>query len=153
MIDFSLEKKHEEIIEKYKDFTNRFIIPNRKYHDESTEFPMEIIKAAYDEKIMNGPISKKFGGNGYNIFEGSLASEEMGAGCIGIGICIDAHTLALTPLFLAANEEQQKKFYGMINEEKSVASYCLTEPNAGSDVAGIKSTAIKKGRPTRGRRR
>ena len=145
MIDFSLEKKHEEIIEKYKDFTNRFIIPNRKYHDESTEFPMEIIKAAYDEKIMNGPISKKFGGNGYNIFEGSLASEEMGAGCIGIGICIDAHTLALTPLFLAASEEQQKKFYGMINEEKSVASYCLTEPNAGSDVAGIKSTAIKKG--------
>ena len=67
------------------------------------------------------------------------------AACVGIGICIDASTLALTPLLLAATDEQQKKFFGQIIEEKGVAAYCLTEPNAGSDVAGIKSAAIKKG--------
>jgi acyl-CoA dehydrogenase len=69
----------------------------------------------------------------------------MGAGCIGIGICIDANTLALTPLLIAGNEEQKKKFFGLINEQKGVAAYCLTEPNAGSDVQGIKSAAIRKG--------
>ncbi len=145
MVDFSLNKREIEIQEKYRDFTERWIKPNALKYDKLAEFPWEIVKAAYDEKIINGPIPEKFGGNGFSLFEGALASEEFGAGCIGIGIGIDANTLALTPLLLSANDEQQKKFYGRIREEKGVAAYCLTEPNAGSDVAGIKSTAILKG--------
>ena len=145
MISFELTKKQLEIQEKYRDFTEKYIKPNALKYDQLAEFPWEIVKAAYEEGIVNGPIPENFGGNGYTLMEGALASEELGAGCIGIGICIDANTLALTPLLLAANEEQQKRFYGMINEVKGVAGYCLTEPNAGSDVAGIKSTAILKG--------
>jgi len=86
-----------------------------------------------------------YGGQGHSIFESSLASEEFGAGCVGIGICMDANTLALTPLYLGASEEQKKKFFGRIVEEQGVAAYALTEPNAGSDVAGIKTQAIKHG--------
>ena len=145
MVDFSLSNKQKEIQEKYRDFTNRFIIPNRLKYDDLAEFPWDIVKQAYKERIMIGPIPEKFGGNGFNIMDSAIASEELGAGCIGIGICIDANTLALTPLLLSANEEQQKKFFGLINERQGVAAYCLTEPNAGSDVAGIKSSAIKKG--------
>ncbi len=145
MVDFSLTNEQQAIVEKYKDFTEKYIRPDRLKHDKLAEFPWDIVKKAYDEGIMNGPMPTKFGGNGYNIFEGALASEELGAGCIGIGICIDANTLALTPMLLAANEQQQSKFFGQINEEKAVAAYCLTEPNAGSDVQGIKSTAILKG--------
>ncbi|MCK4407143.1 MAG: acyl-CoA dehydrogenase family protein [Bacteroidales bacterium] len=145
MIDFSLSNKQKEIQEKYRDFTNRVIIPNRLKYDDLAEFPWEIVKQAYKEGIMNGPIPEKFGGKDFNIMDSAIASEELGAGCIGIGICIDANTLALTPLLLSANEEQQKKFFGLINEKQGVAAYCLTEPNAGSDVAGIKSAAIKKG--------
>jgi acyl-CoA dehydrogenase len=145
MIDFSLSNKQKEIQEKYRDFTNRLIIPNRLKYDDLAEFPWDIVKQAYKEGIMNGPIPEKFGGKGFNIMDSAVASEELGAGCIGIGIGIDANTLALTPLLLSANEEQQKKFFGLINEKQGVAAYCLTEPNAGSDVAGIKSTAIKKG--------
>ncbi|MBL6963262.1 MAG: acyl-CoA dehydrogenase family protein [Bacteroidetes bacterium] len=145
MLDFSLSNKETDIIEKYRDFTERWFKPNALKYDKLAEFPWEVVKAAYDEKIMNGPMPEKFGGNGFSLYEGALASEEMGAGCIGIGICIDASTLALTPLFLAANEKQQKKWFGRIVEDKGVAAYCLTEPNAGSDVAGIKSAAIKHG--------
>ncbi len=145
MVSFELEKKQIEIIEKYRDFTKRWIIPNRKKYDELSEFPWDIVKAAYDEKIINGSIPLEYGGNGFNIFEGSLASEELGYGCTGIGICIDASILALTPTFVAASEEQKKRIYGEINERKAVAAYALTEPNAGSDVAGIKTQAIKTG--------
>ncbi|MDZ7740816.1 MAG: acyl-CoA dehydrogenase family protein [Bacteroidota bacterium] len=145
MIDFTLEKKHQEIIEKYRDFADREIRPNRLKYDELAEFPWPIVKKAYKEGLMNGPVPEKFGGNGYSIFEGALASEELGAGCIGIGICIDANTLALTPLMLAGNDEQHARFFGFLKETEGVAAYCLTEPNAGSDVQGIKSTAIKKG--------
>ncbi|HBS86555.1 MAG: hypothetical protein A2W91_20255 [Bacteroidetes bacterium GWF2_38_335] len=145
MIDFSLSPEQKAIQEKYKDFTARWITPNARKYDELAIFPWDIVKEAYKEGIMNGPVPKKFGGNGYNVLDSALASEELGAGCIGIGIGIDANTLALTPLILAANEEQQKRFFGQIVDEKGVAAYCLTEPNAGSDVAGIKSTAIKHG--------
>ena len=145
MIDFSLTTKQLEIQEKYRDFADRFIRPNRMKYDESCEFPWDIVKQAYKEGLMNGPVPLQWGGNGYNIFEGALSSEELGAACVGIGICIDANTLALTPLLLSGTEDQQKKFFGLIKEQQAVAAYCLTEPNAGSDVAGIKSTAILKG--------
>ncbi len=145
MIDFRLDENLLKIQEKYRDFTARWITPNALKYDELAIFPWEVIKAAYDEGIMNGPLPKEFGGNGYNLLEGAMAAEELGAGCIGIGIGIEANTLALTPLLLAANADQQNRFYGRIKEEKGVAAYCLTEPNAGSDVQGIKSTAIKHG--------
>jgi acyl-CoA dehydrogenase len=145
MVDFRLDEEHLAIQEKYRKFTEEWITPNARKYDLSAEFPWPVIKEAYKQGIMNGPIPKKFGGNGYSLFQGAIAAEELGAGCIGIGIGIEANTLALTPLLLAANDEQQKRFYGRINEEQGVAAYALTEPNAGSDVQGIKTTAIKKG--------
>jgi len=145
MIDFSLSKEQQDLVEKYKDFTNRVIIPNRVKYDESTEFPWEVVKQAYKEGLMNGPVPVKFGGHGHNILNSALASEEMGAGCIGIGISLDANTLGLTPWLVGSSDEQMKKFMGELIEREAVTGYCLTEPNAGSDVAGIKSTAIKKG--------
>lgn len=145
MIDFSLTKEQRELQEKVRDFAQREMIPNARKYDESAEFPWEIVKKAYDEGLMNGPVEQKYGGHGHSIFESALSSEELGAGCVGIGICMDANTLALTPLLLGATEEQKKRFFGQIVETKGVAAYALTEPNAGSDVAGIKSSAILKG--------
>ena len=145
MIDFRITDEQMAIREKFRDFTKRWITPNALKYDEIAEFPWPVIKEAYKEGIMNGPIPKEFGGNGYSLLDSAIAAEELGAGCIGIGIGIEANTLALTPLLLAANDEQQKRFYGLINEEKGVAGYALTEPNAGSDVQGIKTTALKKG--------
>ena len=145
MIDFKLTTEQEEIIAKYRDFSDRWIVPNRLKYDDLAEFPWPVVKAAYDEGIMNGPMDLQYGGHGHSLLDGALASEELGAGCVGIGICIDANTLALTPLYLAASDSLKKEYFGIINEEKAVAAYCLTEPNAGSDVQGIQSTAIKKG--------
>jgi acyl-CoA dehydrogenase len=145
MISFELDKRRQEIVEKYRDFTKRWIIPNRMKYDELAEFPWDIVHAAYDEKIINAAMPEEYGGSGFDILDGALASEELGFGCTGIGICIDASTLALTPLLLAGTEEQKKNLFGEIREKKGVAAYALTEPNAGSDVQGIKSSAIKKG--------
>jgi acyl-CoA dehydrogenase len=145
MIDFTLDSKLQDIVDRYREFTSRVIVPVRMKYDELAEFPWEVVKAAYGEGLMNGQVPVQYGGNGYNLVESTLASIELGYGCIGIGICIDANTLALTPLILAGNEEQKKKFFGLIVEKKGVAAYCLTEPNAGSDVANIKSTAIQHG--------
>ena len=141
MVGFELEKKQLEIIEKYKDFTSRWIIPQRKKWDELAEFPWEIVKAAYDENIINGTLPVEYGGNGFSIFESALTSEEFGYGCTGIGISIDASTLALTPTFLAATDEQKKRIYGEMIEKKAVAAYGLTEPDAGSDALSMRTRA------------
>jgi alkylation response protein AidB-like acyl-CoA dehydrogenase len=145
MIDFQLDKRHEEIVEKYRDFSDRWIVPNRMKYDQSATFPWEIVKAAYDEKIIHASVPVEYGGQGHNILDGALASEELGKGCTGIGICIDASTLAITPLLLMGSDEQKKRIFGEIFEKKAVVAYALTEPSAGSDVQGIKSTAIKNG--------
>ncbi len=145
MVDFSLEPKQIELQAKVRDFADRYMRPNSRKYDELAEFPWDVVKQAYKEGLMNGPMAKKFGGSEHTIFESALASEELGAGCVGIGICMDANTLALTPLYLGATDEQKKRFFGQIIEEQSVAAYALTEPNAGSDVAGIKSQAILHG--------
>jgi alkylation response protein AidB-like acyl-CoA dehydrogenase len=145
MVDFTLTKEQKELQEKVRDFAQRELIPNARKYDESAEFPWDIVKKAYDEGLMNGPVPVEYGGHGHNILESAIQSEELGAGCVGIGICMDANTLALTPLLLGASDEQKKRFFGQIVETKGVAAYALTEPNAGSDVAGIKSTAILKG--------
>ena len=145
MIDFQLEKRQLEIIEKYRDFSNRWIVPNRMKYDQLATFPWDIVKAAYDEGIINASIPVEFGGRGHNILDSAIASEELGYGCTGIGICIDASTLALTPLLLTGTPEQKKRLFGEIIEKKAVAAYALTEPMAGSDVQGIKSTALKQG--------
>jgi acyl-CoA dehydrogenase len=145
MIDFSLTKEQQAIVEKYRDFAETVIKPVREKYDISGEFPWEVVKKAYDAGLMNSQIAKEYGGEGLNIFDAQLGSEELGAVCAGIGISIDANMLALTPWYIAATPDQMKKFMGRLNEEKGAAAYCLTEPNAGSDVAGIKSNAIKKG--------
>ncbi|MFO7613292.1 MAG: acyl-CoA dehydrogenase family protein [Bacteroidales bacterium] len=145
MLDFQLDKRQQEIIEKYRDFSNRWIVPNRMKYDELATFPWDIVHAAYDEKIINASLPVEYGGQNFSILDGALSSEELGYGCTGIGICIDASTLALTPLLLTGSDEQKKRFFGEIIEKKGVAAYALTEPNAGSDVQGIKTTAIKHG--------
>jgi len=145
MVDFSLTKEQQAIVEKYRDFAENVIKPVRDKYDLSGEFPWEVVKKAYDAGLMNSQIPKKFGGEGLNIFDAQLGSEELGAVCAGIGISIDANMLALTPWVIAASDEQLKKFMGEIVEKKAAVAYALTEPNAGSDVAGIKSNAILKG--------
>ncbi|NOZ34044.1 MAG: acyl-CoA dehydrogenase [Chlorobi bacterium] len=145
MVDFSLTKEQQAVIEKYRDFAENVIKPVRAKYDLSGEFPWEVVKKAYDAGLMNSQIPKKFGGEGLNIFDAQLGSEELGAACAGIGISIDANMLALTPWVIAATDDQLKKFMGEIVEKKAAVAYALTEPNAGSDVAGIKSNAILKG--------
>jgi hypothetical protein len=74
-----------------------------------------------------------------------VIGEELAYGCSGIGTAIEANTLAQMPVILAGNDEQKKKYLGRMTEEALKCAYCVTEPGAGSDVAGITTTAERKG--------
>src|SRR5437764_10801140 len=94
---------------------------------------------------MNVHIPEEYGGPGLDHLSGCLLEEELGWGCSGIGTSLMCNGLASAPLLVAASGELKKEYLGMLCEEPKLASFCLTEPDAGSDVSGMKTTAVKKG--------
>jgi len=145
MVGFELTKEQQDLVAKVKDFSDRHVRPVARHYDETCEFPWPVVQKAYEEGIVNGAIPKEYGGAGHSSFEGCLSSEELGAACSGIGICIDANNLALTPLLVGASDDLKKRVFGTIIESRGLAAFCLTEPEAGSDAGAVKTTAIRQG--------
>ncbi|NXU99336.1 ACADM protein, partial [Cettia cetti] len=85
------------------------------------------------------------GGLGLGTFEACLITEELAYGCTGVQTAIEANSLGQMPVIIAGNEQQQKKYLGRMTEEPLMCAYCVTEPGAGSDVAGIRTRAERKG--------
>src|SRR5687767_2232069 len=94
---------------------------------------------------MNTHVPEEYGGPGLDFLSGCMIEEEFGWGCSGIGTSLAANGLAMTPVALGGSDDVKAKFLGMLTEEPKLASFCLTEPDAGSDVLGMKTTATKKG--------
>ena len=78
---------------------------------------------------------------GLGALDASLITEELAYGCTGIQTAAEANNLAQAPLILVDNEAINKRFLTPLTEEAKMCAYCVTEPGAGSDVAGIKTTA------------
>ena len=95
---------------------------------------------------MNWHIPQEYGGMGLGTLDGCLLLEEMAYGCNGIVSAISANNLGSTPIMISGNHEQKKKYLSWLLEEPIVCTYGVTEPGAGSDVAGIKTKAVKKGK-------
>ncbi|KAJ8666939.1 hypothetical protein QAD02_008601 [Eretmocerus hayati] len=144
-INFQLSDTQKEMKELAEKFTREEIIPVAAEHDRTGEYPWDLVKKAWKIGLLNQHIPQSIGGLGFNIFEGCLVSEAIAYGCTGIKTALEASGLAQTPVILAGNKEQHKKYLGRLLEEPIVAAYCVTEPGAGSDVAGIKTKAVKKG--------
>ncbi|CAG9535070.1 unnamed protein product [Cercopithifilaria johnstoni] len=146
---YSYHYKLSDIQREYRDvamkFTKEKIIPVAAHYDNTGEFPWDVVKEAHRIGLMNPQIPKKYGGLGLTSLETVLIVEALAYGCSAIQLCIMGPSLAVAPLNIAGNEEQKKKYLGMLTAEPIIAAYCVTEPSAGSDVSGIKMKAEKKG--------
>lgn len=108
--------------------------------DEKAQFPKEVIKEGHSLGLINLTIPAEYGGSGLGIFETCLVCEEIAWGCSGFGTSMIANDLALTPIKIGGTDEQKKRFLEPIVTSGKFASFCLTEPGAGSDAAGLQST-------------
>ncbi len=145
MVDFFLNDEQRQIQQLANQFATKEVKPRSAHHDETGEFPRDICAKAWELGLMNTHIPEEYGGMGLGSFEGCLIAEEIASGCTGIGTAMEANNLAEAPVIIAGTEEQKKKFLVPMTEELKFAAYCVTEPGAGSDVAGVKSTAKKVG--------
>jgi acyl-CoA dehydrogenase len=144
MVDFSLTPEQVMLRRMAHDFAQNEIIPAAAELDETARFPHEIIAKAREVGLINLNIPEAYGGMGASVFEECLVTEEIGWGCSGVGSVLTINNLAAIPIKLTGSDEQKKAWFGRMLDGE-LASYAVTEPNAGSDVAGIETFAEKRG--------
>ena len=145
MIDFSLTDEQKALRELAHDFAEKEIRPVAWEYDRDGTWPQAIIEKAWEVGLMNPQIPEEYGGAGASSIDGVLIEEELGWGCSGIGTSISCNGLASAPVLLGGSEEIKKTYLGMLTEAPKLASFCLTEPDAGSDVSGMRTRAVKRG--------
>jgi len=145
MIGFTLSQEQESLRQLAREFARKEIAPHAAHHDATGEFPREVCRKAWELGLMNTHVPEELGGLGLGVFEGCLINEELAAGCSGISTAMEANTLASAPVLVGGSDEQKKTWLAPLLEELRFAAYCVTEPNAGSDVQGIRTRAVRKG--------
>jgi acyl-CoA dehydrogenase len=145
VVDLTLTDEQKDLRELAHSFAEKDIRKVAWDYDKDGTWPQEIIEKAWEIGLMNTHVAEQYGGPGLDYLSGCLIEEEMGWGCSGIGTSLMANGLAASPVSLGGSEEVKKKYLGMLTEEPKLASFCLTEPDAGSDVGGMKTKAVKKG--------
>lgn len=144
-ISFELTDIQKDLQRLAREFAEKEIKPVAEEHDREGKFPMEVAKKAFEIGLMNPGFPEYAGGMGLGITEEVLMAEELATACSGISTALYANMLAAAPLLVVDNQEINKKFLGPMMEELQFASYCVTEPGCGSDVANAKTTAKKVG--------
>jgi len=143
-VSFKLTQEQQMIQDLARDFARKEIAPVAEHYDKCHEYPWPVIKKAQEIGLTAMSVPEEYGGLGLSLFEEVLVGEELCWGCSGIGTAIAVNSLAIAPILVAGNEAQ-KTAYGGRMADGQMAGYCATEPEAGSDVAGIKTTAKKVG--------
>jgi alkylation response protein AidB-like acyl-CoA dehydrogenase len=131
-----------EIQKAAKAFTAQHIIPKAAEYDKSGAFHSFLLEAAKPSKIFGMAIPKAFGGLEYSPLTQALVLEEWGYGCCGMATTLAASILSMESVMLAGTDAQKKQFYAPMLNGK-IGAFGLTEPSAGSDVGGGKTTAVK----------
>jgi acyl-CoA dehydrogenase len=144
-VSFELTAEQKALRELAHELAEKEIRPVAAEYDEHQTHPADVVAKAHEVGLMNPHIPEALGGPGLGGFEGVLIGEELCWGCSGIGTSIVANILGALPVLLAGTEEQQREWLSPLLEEPILCSFALTEPNAGSDVSGIQTTAVRHG--------
>ncbi|RLB48972.1 MAG: acyl-CoA dehydrogenase [Deltaproteobacteria bacterium] len=144
-MNFELSPEQKALVDETRRFTREKIIPIAGEADRTHEFPLDVFKEAWELGFVGPNIPEEYGGAGMGEVDHVLLTEELAFGCTGIQTSMTANVLAATPILIAGNDAQKKKYLGLLTSEPVFAAYALTEPAAGSDAAGIQATCRKDG--------
>jgi butyryl-CoA dehydrogenase len=140
-MDYFLNEDQTMIRDLARQIAEEKIVPVREELDEKEEFPWEIMNVLAQADLFGLFISEEYGGLGKGCFELSLAVEELSRACLGVATTYAANALGTYPMILFGSEEQKKTYLPDIAAGKRLVAFGLTEANAGSDAAGIQTTA------------
>jgi len=144
-VDYFLSEEQKMIVDLARKITQEQIVPNRARLDEEEKFPTDILKKIAEADLFGLYIPEEYGGFGGGVMDFCLAVEEFSKGCIGVSVSFAANALGSYPILAFGTEEQKKKYMPDIASGEKLAAFGLTEANAGSDAAGVQTTAVLKG--------
>ncbi|HEX4363290.1 MAG TPA: acyl-CoA dehydrogenase family protein [Solirubrobacteraceae bacterium] len=143
MVDFTLTDEQKNLRELAHDFAAKEIRPVAWELDRDGTWPQAIIDKAHEVGLMNTHLPEEYGGPGLNYLDGCIIEEEMSWGCSGVQTSLGANGLASAPVMLGGSEEVKREFAEDLIASPKLASFCLTEPDAGSDVSGMRTRAVR----------
>jgi acyl-CoA dehydrogenase len=145
MVDFTLTDEQKSLRELAHDFAAKEIRPVAWELDRDGTWPQAILDKAHEIGLMNTHLPEEYGGAGLSFLDGCIIEEELSWGCSGVQTSLGANGLASAPVMLGGSEDVKREFAEELVAEPKLASFCLTEPDAGSDVSGMRTRAVRKG--------
>ena len=145
MVSFELSDEQRMLRDLARDFARSAVAPVAAHYDETAEFPRELIDQGREIGLLNSTIPEEYGGSGLSVFEDCLVTEEIAWGCSGVGTIFGGPNMGETPVLGARSAEQKLECLGREVDDRQIGCYGLSEPEAGSDVAGIQTSATRHG--------
>src|SRR2546423_7667259 len=139
-VSFALTDEQKELRALAREFAANEIRPVAAEHDVHMRHPAEVIAKAHEVGLMNLHVPVEYGGLALNAFDGMLVGEELSWGCTGIATSLGANGLGAGPVIIAGTDEQKARWLPPLIESPILCSFGLSEPEAGSDVARLKTT-------------
>ena len=147
-MDFDHSSEQLEFFRSVKDFAQSVVEPGAHERDVDGTFDRDVWRACGDFGLMGLPIPEEYGGSGANIVTTCLALEALAEGGhdAGLGLSLGAHiTIGTVPIYLHGTEDQKRKYLPRLCSGEAIGAMAITEPEAGSDAAGIKCSAKRDG--------
>ena len=144
MVDFRLSEEQKMIRDMAREFCDEEVAPFAEEWDREGTYPLETINKAHELGLLNITIPEKYGGQGMSSMDEIIICEEISRGDPGFGTASYHTMLACLPILTGGTEEQKTEYFGRVVDGK-LAAYCVTEPDAGSDVQSLKTEAVKDG--------
>jgi alkylation response protein AidB-like acyl-CoA dehydrogenase len=145
-LDFLLTEEQELTRQTVREFAEREIAPGALERDEKQEFPRDIMKKLGAMGMLGAFIPPEYGGAGLKYVDYILVIEELARVDGSVGLSVAAHnSLCTNHIFMAGNEEQRRRFTVPLARGEKIGAWSLTEPTAGSDASGTRSTAVRDG--------
>lgn len=145
-MDFRQDEMHEELQTMYREFAQEQVKPLAAEIDKTERFPEETVAAMAEMGLLGIPFPEEYGGAGMDNLSYAQCVEELSKVCASTGVIVSAHTsLGSTPIYLFGTEEQKKKYLVPLASGQKLGAFGLTEPGAGTDASGQKTTAVLEG--------
>lgn len=145
-MDFRQDEMHEELQTMYREFAQEQVKPLAAEIDKTERFPEETVAAMAEMGLLGIPFPEEYGGAGMDSLSYAQCVEELSKVCASTGVIVSAHTsLGSTPIYLFGTEEQKKKYLVPLASGQKLGAFGLTEPGAGTDASGQKTTAVLEG--------
>ncbi|WP_271395251.1 acyl-CoA dehydrogenase family protein [Neomicrococcus lactis] len=143
MPNLELEEDYQDLSDMVREFADQVVAPVSAKHDEEHSFPYEVIAQMGEMGLFGLPFPEEFGGQGGDYFALALALEQLGRVDQSVAITLEAGvSLGAMPVYRFGTQEQKEEWLPQLTSAKALAGFGLTEPEAGSDAGGTKTTAV-----------